>query len=210
MSTAPPTLSTIEQHQLLEALKWETGTILQRLAGMRNHCMALLMLDAGLRVGEVVKLKMSDLFFNGKTVENLVISKTISKNNEERIIPTSSRLQEACKTLWENMPCIREKTAEAPVFCGNSNDTHITTRQVERIIGAASNLAFGRRINPHILRHTFATKLMKVTDIRTVQDLLGHKQVSSTQVYTHSNSDDKKAAVEKAILLDLAKISQET
>jgi len=71
----------------------------------------------------------------------------------------------------------------------------ITTRQVERIIKHAAIASIGRPANPHMLRHTFATKLMRITNVRVVQELLGHRNLSSTQIYTHPNQDDFAAAI---------------
>lgn len=206
MSPSPKTLSTLEQHQLLKALECETGTVLQHFHAFRNRVICLLMLDAGLRVGEVVKLKMSDLFFNGSPVENLVIPASISKNKTERTIPLSSRLKEAAQVLINYYPDLDCEPVDGPVF--KKGERRLTTRQLQRIISDAGERAFGRTIHPHILRHTFATKLMRVTDMRTVQELLGHKHLTSTQVYTHSNSDDKKKAIDKIIGEELAEKSQ--
>jgi len=72
----------------------------------------------------------------------------------------------------------------------------LTTRQVERIIRTAALKSIGRPVHPHVLRHTFASKLMSVCNERIVQELLGHQSITSTQIYTHPNEDDKKKAIQ--------------
>jgi integrase/recombinase XerC len=192
---APKTLETEDCIKLLNVLKCEQGTDRQRQLGIRNHCIALLMLDAGLRVGEVVKLRIGDLFYDSLPVRSIIIRKEISKSKRERQVPVSERLSKALKncgeTIWKG---ILDLPTSRP-FYNKSSSTFITTRQVERIISSASMRALGRPIHPHVLRHTFASRLMKVCDIRTVQELLGHKCVSSTQVYTHPDEEDKRKAI---------------
>ncbi len=80
-------------------------------------------------------------------------------------------------------------------FYPDSPTHHITPRTIQRIIKKASFQAFGREIHPHVLRHTFASRLMRTTNIRIVQQLLGHKSIQSTQIYTHPNHDDLTTAI---------------
>lgn len=174
---------------------------------IRNYVIALLMLDAGLRVGEVVGLQIRDLIFNGVPVLALTIRAEISKSKSERTLPLSSRLQEAIKFMIAKLPNAGVLPGQRPVFyrgaqtCGttepdNLNYAPLTTRQVQRIISDASMAAFGRSIHPHSLRHTFGTRLAKVLPIKGVQDALGHRQLSSTQVYIHPDAVDLKNAVD--------------
>jgi integrase/recombinase XerC len=153
------------------------------------------MLEAGLRVGEVVALKMSHLFFAGKPVQSLVLTSDITKNKKERIIPVSTRLKAAIEEYWKEFPYLHGAGESCSVWHTLLKSNTITTRQVERIVNKAGWDALGRPVHPHMLRHTFATKLMRVTDIRTVQELLGHSNVTTTQIYTHPNADDKKKAI---------------
>jgi site-specific recombinase XerD len=192
---APKTLELADCEKLLNELKNEQGTARQRQLGTRNHCIALLMLDAGLRVGEVVKLRIGDLFYNSQPVRSIIIRAEIAKNRRERQIPVSERLAEALKEV--SIKCLPDITliSREYVFRGINPSETMTTRQVERIISSAAERAIGRPIHPHVLRHTFGTRLMKVCDIRTVQELLGHKCVSSTQVYTHPDEEDKRNAI---------------
>lgn len=155
------------------------------------------MLDAGLRVGELVRLRKYDLYFNDKPVNTLIVRKEIAKRQKERSVPLTARATAALLDYYydphliENWPTTQHVIADRP-------DGHaLTTRTIERIIEAAAMIALGRPIHPHLLRHTYATKLMKVTDIRTVQELLGHKNVATTQIYTHVNSDDKRRAIDE-------------
>lgn len=195
MSSAPKTLEVTEQHQLLDALLCKDGPHKSFRKGIRNYLMGCLMLEAGLRVGEVVKLKMSHLYFADKPVQSLILTSDITKNKVERIIPISSRLKAAIEEFYSKLPWIDALLSSDFVWSTPFDNSTITTRQVERIINKAGWDSLGRPVHPHILRHTFATKLMRVTDIRTVQELLGHSNVTTTQIYTHPNADDKRKAI---------------
>ena len=195
MSSTPNTLTVTEQHQLLDALLSRNAPHKSFRKGIRNYLIGCLMLEAGLRVGEVVALEMSHLYFNGKPARTLVLTKDITKNHKERTVPVSTRLTAALEEYWEESPWLSGLPTDHKAFCIFMSDKGITTRQVERIINKAGWIALNRPVHPHVLRHTFATKLMRVTDMRTVQDLLGHSDITSTQIYTHPNADDKEKAI---------------
>ena len=198
MSTAktPKTLDITQQQQLLEALLKKDSPPKTARKGIRNYLMACLMLDAGLRVGEVVGLKISHLYFNSVPVKTLVLTPDITKNSKERTIPTNTRLAESLRNYFSSWLLCDLNSDQSFVFVAGDNIKPLTTRQVENIINTAGYKAFGRPINPHMLRHTFASKLLRVTNIRTVQEMLGHNYVTSTQIYTHPNEDDKVKAIE--------------
>ncbi len=195
MSNAPKTLDVTEQHKLLDALLCKDGPHKSFRKGIRNYLIGCLMLEAGLRVGEVVALKMSHLFFAGKPAQSLVLTKDITKNKVERIIPISSRLRQALEEHYKENTWLCDELCSHAALATYPHQRPITTRQVERIVNKAGWDSLGRPVHPHMLRHTFATKLMRVTDIRTVQELLGHSNVTTTQIYTHPNADDKKKAI---------------
>lgn len=194
--STPKTLTTEECEKLLTELKDWYNTSKQARKCIRNHTIALLMLDAGLRVGEVVQLRISDLYFNCQPVTSIIIRPEIAKNKTERTIPVSVRLSNALKKYCGDISKWKSDFDNPYAFAPHLTDLPLTTRQVERIIRAAAMKSLGRPIHPHILRHTFASKLMRVTDMRTVQELLGHANLSSTQVYTHPNSEDLKKAID--------------
>lgn len=197
MSTArtPKTLDVTDQQKLLEALLKIGSPSKTNRKGIRNYLIGCLMLDAGLRVGEVVKLGVADMWFKDSPVTSLVVQQTIAKNHRERIIPVSARLNLAIGHMyfawWHNN--LTSLTNYA-FFTSNPGKT-ISTRQVENIIKSAAMKSLGRPVNPHMLRHTYASQLMRVTSMRTVQELLGHNHITSTQVYTHPNEEDKKKAM---------------
>lgn len=193
----PKTLDGEQQLQLLEALLKKLAPDKTRRKGIRNHLIAILMLDAGLRVGEVVKLRMSHLYFNDLPVHSLLLTPSITKNHRERSIPVSGRLAESLRTYFSTWLLCDQVNSESLVFYSKEADQSLTTRQVENIIRSASWKSLGRPVNPHMLRHTFASRLLRVTNMRTVQVLLGHNCITSTQIYTHPNEDDKKEAIEK-------------
>jgi len=164
----------------------------------RNYTMALLMLDAGLRVGEVVKLRRTCLIFAGEFLENVVVPSDIAKNHIERVIPMTERLLAAVQEMHRLFWSIDGSPVKAPAFYTWTPEKGMSPRQVQRIIKAASLASIGKAIHPHVLRHTFATRLMRKTNLRIVQQLLGHKSIQTTQIYTHPNSVDLQDAI-KAI-----------
>ncbi|MBA7485125.1 Tyrosine recombinase XerC [subsurface metagenome] len=194
----PQTLDSTDSEKLLDVLLSNGHTAIKKRKAVRNHCMALLMLDAGLRVGELVSLQMSDLYFNNVPVRNIIIKPHMTKNKVEHSIPVSDRLSDSLRSYFSTWFLCDLVTGSDFAFTGVSTDRSITTRGVEKIICAAGWKVLGRPIHPHILRHTFASRLMRITNSSTVQQLLGHKHLSSTQVYCHPNEDDKRLAIESA------------
>lgn len=160
------------------------------------------MLDAGLRVGEVVSLTLSHLYFNTKPVRSLLLTSSITKNKKNRTVPVNLRLNVAISAYWNINTWLHDCHETYSAWGTPERSTPITTRQVENIMLRAANKSIGRPITPHMLRHTFASKLMNVTSMRTVQELLGHSNITSTQIYTHPNEDDKKKAVDDVSDID--------
>jgi len=163
---------------------------------LRNLCMVLLMLDAGLRVGELVQLHVTDLYQFGQPVDSVDVRAEISKSKRSRIVPLSNRLRECIQSVWNRIWVLSVPLGIRFAFHTFAPDRHITTRQVQRIVEGASLCSISRKITPHTLRHTFATRLMRTTSTRVVQELLGHRSISTTQIYTHPGRDDLKNAID--------------
>lgn len=195
MPSALQTITDDEITHLLEHLKNPPFTRHAPRTAHRNYTMALLMLDAGLRCGEVVKLTRNCLMFAGEFCDKVAVPADITKNKQERYVPTTTRLQDAIKKMdilyWTH----DSQMLKEPAFYSTNRLQFLTTRQVQYIIKDAAIVSIGRPIHPHVLRHTFATKLMRKTNIRIVQQLLGHKSIQSTQIYTHPNDQDLKTAI---------------
>lgn len=192
----PETLTFEESESFLRELRKEGSKGFGEWKNLRNYTMALLMLDAGLRVGEVVRLKISNLIVCGVPVGSIDLSNGLEEKHCERLVPCSERLLSALKNNNELTWSALGNDFEHYAFFDFDSRKHITVRQVQRIVRCSSKSAFGREIHPHVLRHTFATRLMRVAPAPVVQQLLGHKHISSTQVYTHPNGDDCKKAIE--------------
>ncbi|MBA7618977.1 Tyrosine recombinase XerC [subsurface metagenome] len=193
----------MESERLLDVLLRDSGTLAQKAKGVRDYAMALLMLDAGLRVGELVKLQQDDLITNGGVNTVLLISEQIAKRGRQRSIPLSGRIQRSLNSLWKNYWRVYGRDPQYSAFFSVSPRDPLTTRQVQRIIRAAAVKAIGREIHPHVLRHSFATRLMRTTSIRVVQELLGHKNLQTTQIYTHPNNLDLRNAIDDLEKSDL-------
>ena len=153
------------------------------------------MLDAGLRVGELTQLRRSDLYDGREVFHSLLIRPAISKGHVERVIPLKERARKAIEDLslfwWNRKPFDLDFFA----FYRSEPTQKITVRQLQRIVKKEAIRAFGRGISPHMLRHTFASNLMRTTNARIVQELLGHKNLSTTQIYTHPNQEDLTRAI---------------
>jgi integrase/recombinase XerC len=123
------------------------------------------------------------------------------KGKKERLAPIGSYADRALKKwLAARTLSPREKTGrEAPVFT-NKFGTRLTTRSVARMLEKyIKETGLDQRTSPHTLRHSFATHLLdRGADIRSVQELLGHKSLVTTQIYTHVSTANLRAAYEKA------------
>jgi len=158
--------------------------------------MALIMLDTGCRVGELMQLKQDQLWFADSPVGALCIQAWQAKNKHERTIPITTRLHDAIEQMHRQWWLTDRDMMAHFAFYQTYASRPLTTRRVRQIIASASATSIGREIHPHLLRHTFASRLMRKTSMRVVQQLLGHSSISSTQIYTHPNSDDYQKAID--------------
>lgn len=160
--------------------------------------MIMLMLHAGLRVGEVVQLLIDDLYFRQKPVTNLLIRSAMTKRHVERSIPLCAEISNAL-TAWAGfLPSITPHNLATFAFYSGYADHPITVRSVQNIVHASCRKCLGINVHPHMLRHTFATRILRVSNIRVVQQLLGHASISTTQIYTHPDLNDLQIAIQKA------------
>lgn len=191
------TLTIGEERLIITYLEDPTGSKFIQQNTARNRLAILLMLDAGLRVGELSSLLVQHLFFCGFPVGAIDLAARATKNNTPRTIPVSVRLSDSIWIMNEINWIPKAFDPRDCAFAAKPNPKPITVRQFQRIVHDVSLSSIGHSIHPHILRHTFATKLMRVCSIRVVQQLLGHRSLSSTEVYTHPNHDDLQKAINK-------------
>jgi integrase/recombinase XerC len=163
--------------------------------GLRDRAILETMYSAGLRVSETVGLNRSDLDFEDG------ILRVRGKGRKERLAPIGSYAAAALqKWLAKARPNPREPAGgAAPVFL-NKFGRRLTTRSVARMLEKYLQLAsLDSRTTPHSLRHSFATHLLdRGADIRSVQELLGHKSLVTTQIYTHVGAAALREVYEKA------------
>lgn len=192
---SPKTLTHNESTRLLNYFNTEAGSCRQIEKAIRDKLMVLLMLDAGLRVGELVQLLVDDLYFHYEPVTSLRLTAMITKTKTERTVPLTARVRETIERMrarsWQ---CEHDKGLNW-AFCAGVHCKHISVRQAQRIVNHAALATLGHKIHPHILRHTFASRLMRICNARIVQELLGHKRLTTTQIYTHPNNDDLTNAI---------------
>jgi integrase/recombinase XerC len=150
--------------------------------GLRDRAILETMYSAGLRVSETVGLNSEDLDWSGGVV------RVRGKGKRERLAPIGSYAQKALRRWLEvrKLSSRAPKNGAAPVFT-NKFGNRLTTRSVARMLDKQILKAgLDTRTSPHTLRHSFATHLLdRGADIRTVQELLGHKSLVTTQIYTH-------------------------
>jgi len=167
---------------------------------LRDRAIMELIYSTGMRVSELVSRNLDDLDY----ATGLVRVK--GKGRKERIVPFGNAAADALHGWFpqrDQLTIDRIKRGHDPereaVFL-NSRGTRLTARSVERMVGAYGERAgIGVRVTPHALRHSFATHLLEMgLDMRTVQELLGHVSLSTTQKYTHLNMDHLTRVYDKA------------
>ena len=149
--------------------------------GIRDRAVLELFYSTGMRLSELVNMNIGDFEINKKLI------RVIGKGNKERMIPYGRTAESAIKNYLKiRKLSLKPAFANKPLFV-NSSEKRISKRTIQRRMNNYIKLvADGKRIGPHLLRHTFATHLLdNGADIRAVKDLLGHSSLSSTQIYTH-------------------------
>lgn len=147
--------------------------------GLRNRLMIEMFYDTGCRVGELVKIKVKDIDSNKKTI------KIMGKGSKERLVYYG----EYCEKYLDKYLKMRKDSC--PYLFFNKEFLPLTVFEVEKIIQEiVKHISLKTHVTPHTLRHTFATHLLNNgADIKTVQELLGHANLSTTGIYTHVSSD---------------------
>lgn len=196
MSHEVETLTEEEQTKFVLYFHRKTTTLKQRTNQIRDRLIVLLMLDAGLRVGEVMQLQVCDIHFAESPVNMLTIRPETSKSHKSRTIPLTTRIRDTIQEIFLNVWGPEKFIPTCYAFSFGGPGSSVSIRQVQRITETAGICSIGRPVHPHMLRHTFATRLLHKCDIRTVQQLLGHTQLSSTQIYTHVNTQDTQNAID--------------
>ena len=163
----------------------------------RNLLWFTLMTDAGLRVSELRKLRIHHFWFGEQLCKTLLVDANIAKNKKSRAIPLTTR----CRILLAKYRscCLLEDHTSGIKFLWSKPEQvkPPTCRMIQLTMKQAGQRIGIDKMTPHTLRHTFATRLLHVADIETVRELMGHKHLSSTQVYTHSTDKNKNAAISK-------------
>jgi len=160
--------------------------------GVRDRALLEVMYAAGLRVSELVALKSEDLNWKG----GFLICQ--GKGGKERIVPVGGSAQRAVKRyLAEARPKLAKKPAAA-LFLTRRGQA-FTRQGIWKILKTyALRAGLPRRIGPHVLRHSFATHLLeRGADLRSVQLMLGHSQITTTQIYTHVGREHLRRVYDK-------------
>ncbi|MFQ5696200.1 MAG: site-specific tyrosine recombinase XerD, partial [Terriglobia bacterium] len=149
--------------------------------GRRDKAMLEVLYATGLRVSELVNLKLSDLQLEAGYL------RCLGKGNKERVVPLGKKATTALEAyLRGGRPRLAKRRASAHLFLSRRGQG-MTRHNFWRLLGEQARAAGIRgRLTPHVLRHSFATHLLeRGADLRAVQLLLGHADISTTQIYTH-------------------------
>ena len=171
-------ISKADQEQLIKNMR----------SNKKHLLISLLMMDCGLRVSEAARLQIGHFDFKNSQL----IIPSLKKRSDKpvfRSIPMTRRVIDA---LSEYYVTLKSKNKEDYVFPAKSATGHIDRRSIWKMIKRKSQYG----ASPHMLRHTFATKIVSSgNDIRVAQDLLGHSSMRTTEIYLHVAEDDKRAAI---------------
>ena len=175
----------IEEDQiasLLNEVQFEEGFV-----GQRNKLIIELFYVTGIRLSELINIKISDVDFNSQSI------KVLGKRNKERIIPLSSTTINSLNNFIEN-------NQKNDFLFTNLDGMKLYTKLVYRLVNKyIAKISSVNKKSPHILRHTFATHMLNNgADINAIKELLGHANLSATQVYTHNTIEKLKTVYKQA------------
>ena len=149
--------------------------------GQRNKTIIEILYGTGIRVSELVNLKLSNIFFK----ENII--KVIGKGNKERFVPLGEIASCEMKIYINDRNRLKIDSKSSDILFLNRYGRRLTRSMIFKIISDASKrIGLDKKISPHTLRHSFATHLIKNgADLRTIQLILGHESITTTEIYTH-------------------------
>ncbi|MBO5463945.1 MAG: site-specific tyrosine recombinase XerD [Alistipes sp.] len=182
----PDTLSVEEIDRIISTIDHSTTK------GLRDRAILEVLYSCGLRVSELCELKLSDLFFGEGYI------RVTGKGDKQRLVPISGIARDRIQLYLEQRHT--DHRSEESVFL-NNRGTKLTRVMIFTIIKQATKLAgIDKKISPHTLRHSFATHLLEGgADIRQVQELLGHENILTTEIYTHLDTTHLRETVQKHI-----------
>ncbi|MBQ7310538.1 MAG: tyrosine recombinase XerD [Alistipes sp.] len=187
----PDVLTVEEVERIIGSI--DTTTI----KGRRDRAMLEMLYSCGLRVTELISLKMSDLFLGEGYI------RVMGKGNKQRLVPIGSLAQEwLMQYLDDRRELLKDKTTKGSnvqaVFLSNRR-TELTRVMIFTIIrNATKDAGITKTVSPHTFRHSFATHLYTGgASIRQVQDMLGHQSITTTEIYTHLDPEHLRGAIDK-------------
>lgn len=183
----PDVLSIQEIEGLINAVD------LTKKEGQRNRAIVETLYSCGIRVSELIELKLSDLYFD----EGFI--RVIGKGNKQRLVPTSKQM---CKEVDNYIHTTRNQKIKenfSHFLFLNRRGEKMTRVMIFTIVqNLAKKINLGRKISPHTFRHSFATHLIEGgANLRAIQEMLGHESISTTEMYTHLDQRFLKEAILK-------------
>lgn len=171
----PEVLSVEEVDAMLKAID------LSKPEGQRNHAIIEMLFSCGLRVSELVNLKLSNLYID----EGFI--RVFGKGSKERLVPISRRAIEDLRYWFIDRNALSIKPGEQDYVFLNRRGSHLTRTMILIIIkNTAADAGIKKVVSPHTLRHSFATALLEGgADLRSIQAMLGHERIGTTEIYTH-------------------------
>jgi len=154
--------------------------------GLRNRAMLELLYSSGLRVSELINLKLNDLFFDEEVI------RVLGKGSKQRIVPIGNSAKDYIKKyILRSRSGFASKIKSGNILFLNKRGTKLSRMGIWKIVDRyAKEAGIKKEIHPHTFRHSFATHLLEGgADLRAVQEMLGHVDISTTQIYTHVDRD---------------------
>ena len=186
--TLPDVLTTDEIDRLISSIEVDT------VKGRRDRAIVEVLYSCGLRVSELITLRVSDLFFGEGYI------RVIGKGDKQRLVPISDLARERISLYLDERKAA--KSNEEVLFL-NNRGKQLTRVMIFTILRrAALRAGIDKKLSPHTLRHSFATHLLEGgAGIRQVQELLGHESILTTEIYTHLEAEHLRSTVEEHLPL---------
>ena len=183
----PDVLSTAEVDRL------EASSDLSKWEGQRNRAIIEVLFSCGLRVSELVNLKLSNLYVEEKFV------RVTGKGDKERLVPISSRALDELNAWFADRNVMRIKPGEEDYVFLNRRGAHLTRTMILIMIKRQAVAAgITKTISPHTLRHSFATALLEGgADLIAIQAMMGHEDIATTEIYTHIDTSSLREEITK-------------